>query len=167
MSGLSAVLTSCTHLFERASPGEVGKPAGAPDTDWPSFTWHANLGGHHGEKYCNLQIFRTLNFWVFRADNPYCSNVYTLPVHTVIKNFAHLITIHNCTYEKILMTQNFHKLWCTCTCMALQKSMGINPFVQKGPSTMMKPGWGMQIHHDRKCVTFHSVTHKQTVSVHV
>ena len=38
MSGLRAVLTSCTHLLDSASPGEAGRPAGAPDTDWPSFT---------------------------------------------------------------------------------------------------------------------------------
>ena len=43
MSGLRAVLTSCTHLLDNASPGEAGRPAGAPDTDWPSFTWQANL----------------------------------------------------------------------------------------------------------------------------
>ena len=33
MSGLRAVLTSCTHLLDNASPGEAGRPAGAPDTD--------------------------------------------------------------------------------------------------------------------------------------
>ena len=47
MSGLRAVLTSCTHLFDKASPGEVGMPAGAPDTVCPSLTWQANLQAEH------------------------------------------------------------------------------------------------------------------------
>ena len=33
ISGLSAVLTNCTHLLESASPGEVGRLPGAPETD--------------------------------------------------------------------------------------------------------------------------------------